>query len=164
MAREVVRCPRCAHVNPASRNTCEREGCPTSLMGVPSYPEEAPGQPEGVPAVVPASGAGDTVDIEGQDQVVLIHVSTGARLRVTGYALLGRAGTIGLELFAPLRTISRRHASLQPIGSGSWTVTDEGSRHGTYVNGERLTPGVAKALRAGDIVKLADHSFVVSLV
>jgi len=37
MARQVVRCPRCEHVNPAERNTCER--CPTSLVGQPFYSE-----------------------------------------------------------------------------------------------------------------------------
>ncbi len=186
MAREVVRCPRCGHINPAWRNTCEREGCPTSLMGVPSYPEEAPPDAEEAPSgeassgprpssgsgekaqgvgptVVRASRVGETVGIEAEGQLVLVHLSTGARLRVTGDSLLGREGTVGLEFFVSFRTVSRRHAHLRRTGPGRWTVTDAKSTHGTYVNGERLSPGVPKELRSGDILKLADQSFVVNL-
>jgi hypothetical protein len=168
MARLVVRCPRCGHVNPAEQNICER--CPTSLMGQPFYSEpqeENPlarlQEPVAGPPAVQTPGVCDTVAIDDEDQLVLIHLSTGARLRVTGDALLGRAGTVALDFFDPLLTVSRRHASLRRTGPGRWTMTDERSRHGTYVNGERLLPGVPRVLRAGDIVKLADHSFVVSL-
>jgi HD-GYP domain-containing protein (c-di-GMP phosphodiesterase class II) len=65
----------------------------------------------------------------------------------------------------PEHTISRRHARIRRRGA-SYYVEDLHSRNGTFVLGERLTPGAWHPLRDGDELALASvplvfHSLVV---
>jgi HD-GYP domain-containing protein (c-di-GMP phosphodiesterase class II) len=65
----------------------------------------------------------------------------------------------------PEHTISRRHARIRRRGA-SYYVEDLHSRNGTFVLGERLTPGAWHVLRDGDEMALASvplvfHSLVV---
>ncbi len=53
--------------------------------------------------------------------------------------------------------VSRRHATLEAIGS-DWTVVDDGSRNGTLVNGERLWD--RRRLRNGDTLTVGQTSIV----
>jgi hypothetical protein len=53
--------------------------------------------------------------------------------------------------------VSRSHARLQPA-DGDWTISDEGSRNGSFVNRERVL--VNRRLRDGDIVVLGRTSIV----
>jgi pSer/pThr/pTyr-binding forkhead associated (FHA) protein len=46
---------------------------------------------------------------------------------------------------------SRVHARLECVG-GEWTLTDHGSRNGSYVNGERVQ--APRRLQTGDIVRI----------
>lgn len=68
--------------------------------------------------------------------------------------LVGRS-TEALDLSDP--SISRRHAELTP-DDGRWTLRDLGSRHGTFVNGARISGAVAVA--AGDRVRCGDSEFL----
>lgn len=49
--------------------------------------------------------------------------------------------------------VSRRHALLRP-GEGTLSIIDQNSTNGTWVNGQRLTPGQGFALADGDVVEL----------
>ncbi len=62
---------------------------------------------------------------------------------------LGRQGDNDLVLLDT--RISRRHARIVKDGKGYW-VEDEGSRHGTFVNGERIT--APRRLQSGDQISL----------
>jgi signal transduction histidine kinase len=53
--------------------------------------------------------------------------------------------------------ISRRHAELTP-DAGRWTLRDLGSRHGTFVNGVRISGSVR--VDAGDRVRCGDSEFL----
>jgi len=53
--------------------------------------------------------------------------------------------------------ISRRHAELTP-DAGRWTLRDLGSRHGTFVNGVRISGSVQ--VDAGDRVRCGDSEFL----
>jgi CHAT domain/FHA domain len=53
--------------------------------------------------------------------------------------------------------VSRRHATLEPVG-GDWAVVDDGSRNGTLVNGERLQG--RRRLRHGDMLIVGQTSIV----
>lgn len=50
-------------------------------------------------------------------------------------------------------TVSRRHCSFTP-GPAGWIIADLGSKHGTRVNGEALTPGEPRTLAAGDVLAI----------
>ena len=68
--------------------------------------------------------------------------------------VVGRAVTSDVRVYDP--TVSRRHAQLT-ISDGNVEVQDFGSSNGTYVNGERVSEGVAKP---GDVItfgKVAYH-------
>jgi len=58
---------------------------------------------------------------------------------------------LDLTLLDHDRTVSRHHAELLYRNGGMW-LRDHGSSNGTFVNGERLAPGVDRALADGDLV------------
>jgi serine/threonine protein kinase len=67
----------------------------------------------------------------------------------------GSQATVGREASADLvidwdGEVSRQHARLE-LGAGGWEVVDEGSRNGTFVNGERVQG--RRALGDGDSVR-----------
>jgi pSer/pThr/pTyr-binding forkhead associated (FHA) protein len=64
---------------------------------------------------------------------------------------IGRGSGCGLQL--PHHSVSEQHAVLRP-SSGEWTLTDESSRNGTWVNGARLTPNALRTVRDGDVVRV----------
>ncbi|MBI1304669.1 MAG: FHA domain-containing protein [Phycisphaera sp.] len=68
--------------------------------------------------------------------------------------LIGRS-TEALEITDP--TVSRRHAELTP-DAGRWRIRDLESRHGTFVNGVRISGAVT--LSAGDRVRCGDSELL----
>lgn len=71
--------------------------------------------------------------------------------------LLGRdpAESLVAAAFAQYENVSRRHATVTVDDSGHATIRDESSTNGTFVNGDRVLPGVSVRLADGDIVRLA---------
>jgi pSer/pThr/pTyr-binding forkhead associated (FHA) protein len=71
--------------------------------------------------------------------------------------LLGRdpAESLVAAAFDGCENVSRRHAMVLVDDSGHATIRDEGSTNGTFVNGDRLLPGVDVRLVDGDTVRLA---------
>jgi transcriptional regulator with AAA-type ATPase domain len=61
-----------------------------------------------------------------------------------------------LELRFPGGTVSSLHARLER-GEAGWTVVDEGSKNGTFVNGERASRA---ALRDGDLIEIGSTLLV----
>lgn len=57
--------------------------------------------------------------------------------------------------FATSENVSRRHAVITVDDGGHATIRDEGSTNGTYVNNDRLLPGIDVRLVDGDTVRLA---------
>jgi pSer/pThr/pTyr-binding forkhead associated (FHA) protein len=80
--------------------------------------------------------------------------------------LLGRdpAESLVAAAFADFENVSRRHATVSVDDSGRASIRDEDSTNGTYLNGDRVLPGVAVRLTDGDVVRLgADVSAEVML-
>lgn len=75
----------------------------------------------------------------------------------SGDLVIGRRR--GHEIELPFSVVSEQHARLSRTGQG-WTISDLSSANGTYVNGRRLTPFVAQALSAGDVLGLASIEMV----
>ena len=71
--------------------------------------------------------------------------------------LLGRdpAESLVAAAFAHFDNVSRRHATVQVDDSGRASIRDENSTNGTYVNDDRVLPGVDVRLVDGDRVRLA---------
>jgi DNA-directed RNA polymerase subunit RPC12/RpoP len=71
--------------------------------------------------------------------------------------LLGRdpAESLVAAAFARFDNVSRRHATVQVDDFGHASIKDENSTNGTYVNEDRVLPGVEVRLVDGDRVRLA---------
>jgi hypothetical protein len=71
--------------------------------------------------------------------------------------LLGRdpAESLVAAAFARFDNVSRRHATVQVDDAGHATIRDEGSTNGTFVNDDRVLPGVEVRLVDGDRIRLA---------
>jgi ribosomal protein L37E len=71
--------------------------------------------------------------------------------------LLGRdpAESLVAAAFARFDNVSRRHATVQVDDAGRASIKDENSTNGTYVNDDRVLPGLEVRLVDGDRVRLA---------
>src|SRR5208282_2278730 len=71
--------------------------------------------------------------------------------------LLGRdpAESLVAAAFAACENVSRRHATVTMDDDGHASIQDENSTNGTFVNGDRVLPGIAVRLADGDVVRLA---------
>lgn len=71
--------------------------------------------------------------------------------------LLGRdpAESLVAAAFAQYENVSRRHATVTVDDAGHASIRDESSTNGTFVNGDRVLPGVSVRLADGDVVRLA---------
>jgi pSer/pThr/pTyr-binding forkhead associated (FHA) protein len=71
--------------------------------------------------------------------------------------LLGRDPQESLvaAAFARFENVSRRHATISVDDAGHASVRDEHSTNGTWVNGDRVLPGVDIRLADGDNLRLA---------
>jgi pSer/pThr/pTyr-binding forkhead associated (FHA) protein len=57
--------------------------------------------------------------------------------------------------------VSKSHAALlYDEGTGRFLVRDEGSTNGTFLNGERLSPGQARPLEPGDQILLGETTLI----
>ncbi|MCC6243640.1 MAG: FHA domain-containing protein [Gemmatimonadaceae bacterium] len=77
------------------------------------------------------------------------------RLRAGGVATIGRAPDATVAFHAVMdRIVSRRHAQLTRVSAGTacWEIADLNSRHGVFVNGQRLRGNMK--LSVGDEVQL----------
>jgi DNA-binding winged helix-turn-helix (wHTH) protein len=83
-----------------------------------------------------AEGDATPEDGEAHPFLYCLQGDTGIATLVEGDHLLGRGHESAIYLKAP--SVSRRHARLR-VSGGQAILEDLGSRHGTFVRGERLT-------------------------
>ncbi len=71
--------------------------------------------------------------------------------------MLGRdpAESLVAAAFAQYENVSRRHATVAVDDAGHASIRDENSTNGTFVNGDRVLPGISVRLADGDMVRLA---------
>lgn len=92
----------------------------------------------------------DTKSSPVLERVVEVDAATGA-------VTLGRR--VGADVQLPFWTVSATHARLVRQ-TASWAVVDLGSANGTFFQDRRLAPGNPKALREGDVFRLADVTVI----
>ena len=85
-------------------------------------------------------------------------VGNGWRLQLQAGAF-GRVGGMWPEL-ATCTYVSSNHGMIAKTATG-WTITDNGTTNGTYVNGARLAPGTPVAIAKGNSVRIATLEFTV---
>lgn len=66
-----------------------------------------------------------------------------------GRQIIGREEKSDIPLRSPV--VSRKHASIQP-GTPEWSITDLGSKNGTFLNGRRITR--VERLQVGDVIQI----------
>jgi len=82
----------------------------------------------------------------------------GHKVTISGVRLLlGRdpGESLVAAAFADYVNVSRRHATVSMDDGGHATIRDENSTNGTFVNGDRVLPGISVRLADGDVVRLA---------
>jgi len=142
-----IYCPECGFQNPEAANYCARSGArlvraeesETTMTFTPEEAEEdGLGLPEGIdgPALIVRAGggrAGETFPLEHE--------------RIT----IGRSPDC--EIFLDDVTVSRDHAVLVEEG-GKYTVEDQGSLNGTFVNRRRIE---SAPLAEGDELQIGKY-------
>lgn len=113
-----------------------------------------------------AGGSGDTTvaykfDLPRDEPAPCLVMIRGHQLgwRIplgAGETVLGRAPTCGVVV--PMEGVSRTHCAFAVAGERV-ALRDLGSMNGTWVNGERLAPGVPHALANGAVLHTGDASF-----
>ena len=106
---------------------------------------EAPPEPER-PAIAghfAHRASGIKLEVEGGDSLTI-----GRRDPVTG--IQPAVDLTGLD---QERSVSRQHAKLQRRGGRLYLVEDVGTTNGTFVNGERISPGEPVEVSAGDLLR-----------
>ena len=92
----------------------------------------------------------------------LTHRASGTRLEVEGgdSITIGRRDPVtGIQPSVDLagldqeRSVSRRHAKLERRGRRLYLVEDLGTTNGTFVNGERISPGEPIEVNPGDLLR-----------
>lgn len=131
-------CFKCGANLPRLRSSSDDAPAPTTVMQEYLRPEHRPGRIS--PAVLRL--AFPTGNVE---------VPAGTSL------LLGRdpAESLVAAAFAAYENVSRRHATVMMDDDGHASIRDENSTNGTFVNGDRVLPGIAVRLADGDVVRLA---------
>jgi hypothetical protein len=85
----------------------------------------------------------------------LRRLSDGAERTVSSRCLIGRSARCAIRLDETYA--SGEHARLAWMGNG-WELKDLGSRNGTFVEGERLKPGLPKTVDAGAKIGFGETS------
>lgn len=154
---ELMWCPECKRPKPNRGRECPV--CGSDLVAGRKYlngnsaqpAPQHPQQPADAPQSTAISGAGATA---GPSKIV-----------GNGWVLPLREGQFGRTSgiypeFASCKYISGNHGAFARAGAG-WTVVDNGSTNGTFVNGQRLTTDVGVPLRIGDTLTIATIDFKV---
>ncbi|MCI0340195.1 MAG: FHA domain-containing protein [Planctomycetales bacterium] len=112
--------------------------------------------PGSTAAPKPAAGGGADAGSPLPELIFAVHPGQGRPegSRVT----VGRAPENDVVL--RVRTVSKVHANLVPLGRGSFAVTDVGSSNGTAVNGHRVPKGDTVPLADGDKISFGGEAEV----
>jgi CRP-like cAMP-binding protein len=124
-----------------------------------------------MPKAAPPPGRTGTDVAAGNAPIVLLHEATQSRIRLEARAefLVGRPDPVtattpevNLGPYDAQRSLSRRHAKILNDGS-AWRVREEvGTLNGTFVNGQRLKPGVATTFAIGDVLRFGSIDMTVT--
>ncbi|MGM9993095.1 MAG: FHA domain-containing protein [Candidatus Bruticola sp.] len=93
----------------------------------------------------------------------VFQISADTILLGRGPALPGEGVKLDFEGLRGGSTVSKKHAYLRRDSTGL-AIEDIGSGNGTYINDERLMPGVERFLNSGDRLRLGAVRFIVGIL
>jgi FHA domain-containing protein/zinc ribbon protein len=143
-----VYCPECGFQNPEAANYCSKCG---ALLHVPEAAEQTQ-------TFSPEEGAEmlEALDDIGVSGPALVVRSGGGRSGET-FVPKGGSTTIGRSPDCPVFlddvTVSRKHAVVRER-DGHWTIEDQGSLNGTFVNRRRVE---SAELSDGDEIQIGKY-------
>jgi pSer/pThr/pTyr-binding forkhead associated (FHA) protein len=94
-----------------------------------------------------------TTDMTEADALVVVFEPSGSQIGGMWALKLGRG--VEADVMVPFETVSRMHAQLAREEAG-YSLTDVGSKNGTWVNGHELDPQKSVKLKDGDRIKFGD--------
>jgi ABC-type multidrug transport system ATPase subunit/pSer/pThr/pTyr-binding forkhead associated (FHA) protein len=104
------------------------------------------------------------MDRAANDVRAVLHVldgpAVGQREVLTDELLIGRTG-VGIGCLGGDDQLSRSHALLAPKPDGTVSISDLDSRHGTWVNGQRIRG--TQAVRPGDRIRIGRSTIAIEL-
>jgi hypothetical protein len=170
----VKTCPNCGAVRNPDDAYCEVCGLDFATGKMPAAPAPTPAPqtsapPSGWTAVIEADRAffdGNEAETPGAasfpEGVGARRVALAGNEVVIGRRSEGKGFFPDIDLSSPVADpgVSHRHAVLRRAADGGWTVVDEGSTNGTWVNDDArpLDHGVATALHDGDHINLGSFT------
>lgn len=142
-------CPYCGERRDPVTGQCACSVLPGAIAAV-ALPSS------GAPPVALPSSAGPVAQPVAATAPTRLVILSGVKAG-TAYPLQGDVLTIGREPGRDVQidfdpTVSRRQARLERQG-GQWVLIDEGSRNGSFVNGQ---PVQQRVIRVGDVLRLGN--------
>jgi hypothetical protein len=141
----------------------ENEGAPWAFPSPPEIEVEGEGEVDGENVFFDPAYTADSDEATATGPAQPPLAIPAARDAATAFVVPATGGPVGRAnsnvVRVAERSMSRKHAVLSVV-DGHWQLTDLDSDNGSGVNGLLLVPGVAHALRSGDVVHFGDVSFV----
>ena len=147
---QLARCAFCGHIVEPGSKFCS--SCGESLLdATDALPVIEDSEP------LPSVDDSAPPEVDGDNAVLVVHRGPDAGAR---FDLSGDEVTVGrsqdAKIFLDDVTVSRRHAELHR-SAGDWSVVDNRSLNGTYVNRSRIDQHV---LSNGDELQIGKYRFI----
>lgn len=164
--------PQCEYFNRMLPNTAKIcPMCGTSVIAIGGAPAPSSQPPQWSPPNNPAQPQWQEQPVAPTTRpaLKLVHTTLGREFPMRGdVSFIGRRGgtvkpnpEIDLTGIPNDNVISRPHARIYWDSNYiCYTIVDEGSRNGSFVNGQLLNPGVAYQLAHGDVLQLGKDNLV----
>jgi pSer/pThr/pTyr-binding forkhead associated (FHA) protein len=157
-------CPVCKSENAATAVECQNCGAllndfPTDLVAIPDIANAPVQNVESIldTSLIPEGGIG--IYIPGAPKAYYLHVYKELIIGRPADATFDSVLDLS-ELGAYAMGVSRRHVKLQRTRTG-FDVVDLGSRNGSWLNGERLTPNKSYSLASGAELRIGKMRLVI---
>ncbi len=137
-------CPTCTRIN--NRNAIVCDQCSQVISSVKPVEEQTLLQTN-------QESIDESMQNDSTMPVLTLRLGNGTPVPIGKSGVIGREADYGSAELKTYDTVSRHHCRIV-LERGVYTVTDEDSTNGTYLNGKRLTVGHPVSLKRGDILGL----------
>lgn len=166
MTKKIKRCPECGCVNDEYKYICDNDDCRCSLMNV--LPEEADKLNKKSIEVERSKGFKNNctrpviahTELTDNMEALLEHPGPPVfAFKVNNGAIAGRSGSIDLTPLANSNFISGQHVRFY-LQEGIWYLENMSNTNKTLVNGVDMIQGGRHILKDGDLITMANTTFI----